>query len=125
MAETRPLILYVDDDPDYRDAVRAILEANGYAMLEADSAEEGLAVFLERRPDLVLVDLMMEEIDAGTALVRDIRAAGGSVPIYMMSSVGDDIRATVDLDSLGLAGVFQKPVDSAALLRVLGARARA
>jgi len=43
MPERKPLILYVDDDPDYRDAVRAILESSGYEMVEAGSAEEGLS----------------------------------------------------------------------------------
>jgi DNA-binding response OmpR family regulator len=107
MAEQKPVILYVDDDADYRAAVRAILEHEGYQMIEADSAADGLAVFRERRPDIVLVDLMMEEIDAGTALVRDIRASGGEVPIYLLSSVGDDMALGADVEGLGLAGVFQ------------------
>ena len=38
-------VLYVEDDPDYREAVRAILESGGYEVLEAESAEEGLQLF--------------------------------------------------------------------------------
>jgi len=125
MTETKKTVLYVDDDQDFLDALRAILESNGYEMLEARSAEEGIAVFKARSPDLVLVDMMMEEVDSGANVVKEIRASGSSVPIYLVSSVGDDLALTADQQSLGFAGIFQKPVDRPALLRVLDAQARA
>ncbi|MDY7107672.1 MAG: response regulator [Planctomycetota bacterium] len=119
MQDGKNVILYIDDDQDYLDAVRAILESHGYAMAEARSAQEGLKVFKETGPDLVIVDLMMEEIDAGTSFVKELRAHGGDVPIYMLSSVGDDLNLSTDYESLGLAGVFQKPVDGEKLVSVL------
>jgi DNA-binding response OmpR family regulator len=122
MSETKPLILYVEDDPDYRDMVRAILEANGYRMEEAASAEEGIRAFKRETPDLVIVDLMMEEIDAGASLITQLRALGGDVPIYMLSSVGDDFALTTNTREMGLAGVFQKPIDERTLVAVLKAR---
>ena len=122
MDEQTPVILYVEDDADYRDMVQAILETNGYRMVGAASAEEGLHAFDRESPDLVLVDLMMEEIDAGTNLITRLRAAGCDVPIYMLSSVGDDFTLTTNVQELGLAGVFQKPVDPETLLAVLKVR---
>jgi len=122
MPARKPVILYVDDDQDYLDATRAILEAGGYQMLEARSAEQGLAVFRSNPPDLVIVDLMMEEVDSGTSLVKELRASGSQVPIYMLSSVGDSLSLTADAESLGLAGVLQKPVDGKTLLSVVDAR---
>jgi DNA-binding response OmpR family regulator len=116
------LILYVDDDPDYLEAVRVILESAGYEMAEASSAEEGLQVYKQRRPDLVIVDLMMEEVDSGTAFVKELRLQGNQAPIYMLSSVGDSMSLSVDHVALGLAGVFQKPIDRATLLGVVRAR---
>ena len=68
------------------------------------------------------LDLMMEEIDAGTNLITRLRALGCDVPIYMLSSVGDDFTLTTDVRELGLAGVFQKPIDPETLLAVLRAR---
>ena len=124
MSDDTPLILYVDDDQDYLDAVRTILEANGYEMAEALTAEEGLAVYKERRPDLVIVDLMMEEVDSGTSFVKELRLAGCDVPIYMLSSVGDNLNMTADYTELGLAGVFQKPIESATLLTILKVKLR-
>ena len=119
MPEGKPVILYVDDDPDYCEAMRVILEANGYEMAEAASAEEGLEVYKGRRPDLVIVDLMMEEVDSGTAFVKELRLLGNKAPIYMLSSVGEGMSISADYASMGLDGIFQKPIDRATLLTVL------
>ena len=119
MDDEKKVILYIDDDPDYLDAVRVIVESGGYRMIEADSGESGLRMFKEQQPDLVIVDLMMEEVDAGTQLVRELQALGNQVPIYMLSSTGDNLAMTVDYGELGLAGVFQKPIPPATLLTAL------
>jgi len=119
MPEGKPVILYVDDDPDYCEAMRVILEAAGYEMAEAASAEDGLEVYKSRRPDLVIVDLMMEEVDSGTAFVKELRLLGNKAPIYMLSSVGEGMSISADYASLGLDGIFQKPIDRATLLTVL------
>jgi CheY-like chemotaxis protein len=119
MPEGKPIILYVDDDPDYLEAMRVILEAGGYAMAEAGSAEEGLEVYKSCQPDLVIVDLMMEEVDSGTALVKDMRLLGNTAPIFMLSSVGEGMSLSADYAAMGLDGIFQKPIDRATLLQVL------
>jgi len=112
-------ILYVDDDQDFLDGMRAVLEAGGFAMLEAHGAEEGLVVFRDTRPDAVLVDLMMEEIDSGTGLVRELKMAGSGVPVFLVSSVGESLSMNIAPSELGLSGVFQKPIDPASLLATL------
>ena len=99
-------ILYVEDDPDYREAVRAILEAAGYEVIEAVSAEEGLAAFREATPDAALVDLMMEEVDAGMTLTKELRAAGASIPIVLLSSVGDALSLERATEELGVAAIL-------------------
>lgn len=122
MAEKKPIILYVDDDPDYREVVRTILESGGYEVAEAHTGEEGVKVYRSRKPDLVIVDLMMEEVDSGASFVKELRLLGNTAPIYMLSSVGESLNLTADHASLGLAGVFQKPVDRENLLNVLKTR---
>ncbi|NQU43772.1 response regulator [bacterium] len=119
MREGKNTILYIDDDQDYLDNMRMILEANGYQMQEALSAEEGLRVFKECKPDLVIVDLMMEEVDAGTSFVKEIKAMGANVPIFMLSSVGQELSQEVSYTDLGLDGVFQKPINPTTLLKTL------
>lgn len=122
MSEGKPVIMYVDDDPDYREVVRTLLENNGYEVMEAASGEEGIELFKKRRPDLVIVDLMMEEVDSGTSFVKELRLLGNTAPIFMLSSVGENLSLAADPLALGLAGVFQKPIDRATLLGVLKAR---
>lgn len=122
MTAREPLILYVDDDPDYREVMRTIVESGGYRMAEAATAEEGLQVYQQERPDLVIVDLMMEEVDSGNAFVKELRLLGNQAPVYMLSSVGEGMSLTADHQALGLAGIFQKPVDRQTLLSVLKAR---
>ncbi len=119
MQDGKHVILYIDDDRDFLEAMRTILEANGYVMVEAESAEDGLKRYKEATPDLVIVDLMMEEVDAGTSFVKELRAIGNAVPVYMLSSVGDSLSLSTDYSELGLAGVLQKPVDPDALLKLL------
>ena len=119
MQDGKHVILCVDDDQDLLDALRLVLEKNGYVMMAARSAELGLRKYKESNPDLIIVDLMMEEVDAGTALVKELKAAGNTKPVYMLSSVGDNLNVTIDYAELGLAGVFQKPINNQQLLTVL------
>ena len=119
MQNGKHVILYIDDDQDFLDTMRVILEAHGYVMLEARTAEDGLRVYQDQEPDLVIVDLMMEEVDAGTSFVKDLKALGSTVPVLMLSSVGDNLSMTTDYTGLGLAGLFQKPIDPDTLITVL------
>ncbi|MCL7971788.1 MAG: response regulator [marine benthic group bacterium] len=122
MREGKHVVLYVEDDADYQDMVREILEAADFEMVAASSAEEGIRAWEDHKPDLVIVDLMMEEVDAGTSLITDLRARGCDVPIYMLSSVGDDLALSTDYSALGLAGVFQKPINGTVLTTILKSR---
>jgi DNA-binding response OmpR family regulator len=119
MKDGKPLILYVEDDPDFRDAMRTVLESHDYALVEAATGEEGVRQFAKHQPDLVIVDLMMEEVDSGTSMVRDLKLAGCEVPILVASSVGDALQANTDYAELGLAGILQKPLDFDNLLALL------
>jgi DNA-binding response OmpR family regulator len=122
MRDDRHVILYIDDDRDCLDAMRAIVESGGYVMVEASSAEDGLRVYRREHPDFIIVDLMMEEVDAGTALIKEFKALGNEAPIYLLSSLGDTLALTTDVAALGLAGVLQKPIDPRAILALLRAR---
>ncbi len=122
MLNGKYVILCIDDDEDILFALRMVLEKNSYQVLAARSAEQALKVYKETRPDLIIVDLMMEEVDAGTSFVRSIRALGNPPPIYMLSSVGDNLNVSADYAELGLDGVFQKPLENETLLTILRAK---
>ncbi len=79
MKDGKQVVLYVEDDVDFRDSMRIVLESDGYTMIEAATGEEGLRKFKQESPDLVIVDLMMEEVDTGTAMIRDLKMAGCDV----------------------------------------------
>lgn len=122
MPDRRHVILYVDDDDAMRQSMRTLLTAHGYELREAASAEAGLHAFRQHRPDFILVDLMMEEVDSGAVLARRLMVAGNRAPVYLLSSVGDQLDASIDFAELGLSGVFQKPIDRETLLRTLQAK---
>lgn len=122
MSETPTTILCVDDDPDVLFALDAFLTDAGYTVMTASSAEEGLARYAERKADLIMVDLMMEEIDSGIQFVRKVRAKGDAPPIIMLSSVGDELFREAPVGEQGLDGVLQKPVDRERLLNLLDAK---
>jgi len=122
MQDNKYVILAIDDDPDFLQAIRLFLEANGYIIIEAKSAEDGLKVYEKTKPDLILVDLMMEEIDAGAKLVKDLKLLGSKAPVYLLSGVGDGMTDNVDYSQLGFSGVFQKPIKNERLLSVIKAK---
>ena len=122
MKDGKHVILYVEDDPDFVASMQVILDANDYIMVHAPTAEEGVKVYKRECPDLVIVDLMMEEVDAGMQFVKEMQALGNKAPIYMLSSVGDAMAAQTSYNNMGLDGVFQKPVSSIELLTILKAK---
>lgn len=119
MAHDRPVILCIDDDPDILEFLRIVLEAEGLRYAGADTGEEGLRVYKEVAPDVVIVDLMMEEVDSGALFARELMILGNQAPVFMLSSVGDDLSMMTDYTTLGLAGVFQKPLEREHFLSVL------
>jgi len=114
-------ILTIDDDADIRAALRVVLQAEGFSVGEAVSGEEGLRVAKDIQPDAIVVDLMMEKVDSGQSVVRELRESGYDRPIYLLSSAGDTVRYTIDARAMGLTGIFQKPIDPRALVETLKA----
>jgi DNA-binding response OmpR family regulator len=119
MQDGKHVILCIDDDEDVRIVLKTVLEAHGYAVETAPTAEDGVRAYKKSNPDLIIVDLMMEEIDAGTSFVTELRALGNTAPVYMLSSMGDHLSMTTDYAELGLSGVFQKPIDNTNLLSII------
>ncbi len=89
--QTGPPVLLVDDDHRMRELVRLELEREGYDVQEAGSAEEGLAAIETRKPELILLDVMMPHVD-GWEMLRQIqeRYGAGSIPVLMFSGQIDE-----------------------------------
>lgn len=103
-------ILVIDDDVDITDSIKAILSASGFEAFTASNGPEGVAAVDTVKPDLILCDMMMEQVDAGTKVAHEIRKKDKKVPIYLLSSIGAATAQNIELDKLGFNGVFQKPV---------------
>lgn len=103
------VILIIDDDPDFLSSLRLTLESAGYEAVSATGAGEGLTLFRERKPDLVISDIMMERIDSGIRLARDIREIDTAVPVFLLSDIGRITAENLEAYRLECDGVFQKP----------------
>jgi DNA-binding response OmpR family regulator len=125
MRDGKHVILCVDDDPDVLHSLRLILETAGYHVATAATADEGRVAVQQAQPDLLIVDLMMEDVDSGFTLVKRLRAEGLTAPVYFLSSSGDYLYETTDVGRFGAEGVFQKPLAPDRLLSVVAARLRA
>ena len=119
MQDGKHVILCVDDDADFLGSMRDILEGAGFVMETADSAEQGLRRFRETEPDLILVDLMMEEVDAGVNFVKELKLLGAETPVFLLSSMGDSLSEETDYSYLKLSGILQKPVSQDNLISLL------
>ena len=112
-------ILIVDDDPDMVEAGRIVLEAKGYEVVSAANASQGLSALEESKPDLMILDVMMEEPDDGIRMARRVRQKGFDLPILMLTSVNVAMGLQIDKhDEMVPVDEFQeKPVDPGTLIK--------
>lgn len=101
-----PLVLVVEDDDAIRLVLRANLEDEGYRVIEAATAEQGLVVMQEEDPDVVLVDLRLPGLH-GLDLVRSVRATS-QVPIIVVTAQTDSHDVVAGLE-LGADDYVTKP----------------
>jgi two-component system response regulator RegX3 len=113
-----PLILVVDDEQSYRDALSVALQREGFLVVTAADGEEALARFDAAKPALVLLDVMLPKI-TGIDVCREIRSKS-RVPIIMVTARNSEIDAVVGLE-VGADDYVSKPFR----LRELVARVRA
>jgi excisionase family DNA binding protein len=106
-----PLILLVDDDQKVRELVRVNLEFEGYVVREAGSAVEGLSAIEQAKPDLILLDVMMPQVDGWEMLRRVQEQYGaGAIPVVMFSGKVDE-QAVAQAAASGVQGFVGKPFD--------------
>lgn len=124
MTAREPLILIVDDDFDFIEINRHILEAAGYRVTSAAEPAEALVKMAPEPPDLIITDLMMTTIDAGFSFSRAIKEDPrfAAIPIIISTSVssalGLDFRPQTadDLAKMHIDAYFDKPLPADALL---------
>lgn len=103
----RPDILVVDDEPQVRHVVASYLEGEGFAVRTAADGTEALAELARKRPDLIVLDLMLPGVD-GLTVLRRLRDSGDSVPVIVLSAKGQESERVVGLE-LGADDYVAKP----------------
>lgn len=117
-------VLVVDDDPQIVKVMRLMLKIRGYEVLEALRGAEGVQVAQEKKPDVILLDIMMPDID-GYDVFRQLRLdpATMDIPVIFVSAKASQEHVDTGL-SLGAEGYITKPFQPEDLLeeisRVLG-----
>ena len=114
-------ILLIDDDRMITSPLRRSLEQNGYDVLVAVNGREGLDVALSAKPDVVVLDVMMPEMD-GWEVCRELRQQSG-VPILMLTAMSEEIDRILGLE-LGADDYLTKPFSSRELLARIKAMLR-
>ncbi len=104
-------ILYIEDNPDNRTLVRRVLQSEGYLVREAPDGHTGLQMAAEQRPDLVLMDINLPNVDGYEVTARLKQLAGMSqVPVIAVTAnvMKGDREKTL---AAGCDGYIQKPID--------------
>lgn len=89
-SDDRKTVLLVDDDSDFLFQQRLQLESAGFHVVSAANSVEAAQLLEQRRPDLAVVDVMMENPDAGFTLCYHIRKRDPSIPVILVTSVNSE-----------------------------------
>ncbi|HXU71924.1 MAG TPA: diguanylate cyclase [Polyangia bacterium] len=108
-ADTAAEILVVDDDPDVRTFVRAVLESDGHRVVEAGSGQDAIQRLRIRRPALVLLDVMMPAMDGFAAVHAIKREPGPFVPVILLTALDDPASRAKGINA-GADEILAKPV---------------
>jgi len=127
-------ILIVDDDKDLVESLSQVLQSRGYETAAAYSAAEGLKTLLAEKPDLVILDVMMETDTAGFEAAGQIRSARPfsryrdvrNVPLIILTAIGQVTNSRFSLDPgdsflPGVNAFLTKPVDLDELVQKIAA----
>jgi two-component system KDP operon response regulator KdpE len=119
--QAAPIALVIDDEPQMRRLLRVTLEANGYRVFDAATGKDGVAQAAQRRPDVVLLDLGMPDLEGAEVLKRLREWSRVPVVILSVRDREDDKVAALDA---GADDYVTKPFNSAELLARLRAALR-
>jgi CheY-like chemotaxis protein len=124
--EKKAKIMVIDDDPDFRDAVTSILESSSYGVVSASSPDEVKEIIFAEKPDLILLDIMMDSLFDGFSLCHNIKTSQeykdfNKIPIIFVSAVKEMTGSRFQFkgDEQGMVGpddYIDKPVKPADLI---------
>ena len=112
-------ILIVDDDPDITFATELFLKKAQHEVQTASNRADGMKAIEDGNPDLIILDVMMEQADDGIAMAQELRRQGCEIPILMLTSVGKVTGFTYDEDQelVPVNAFFEKPIQPDLLVK--------
>ena len=112
-------ILVIDDEQDFVDMIKIRLKANGYEVVSANDGREGLKVWEEERPDLILLDIMMTDLD-GYSFIQESKSMPelNPVPIIVLTAKSS-FKEIFEME--GVRDYIMKPCDDKELLKKIEA----
>lgn len=108
-------ILIVDDDPDFVNATRMVLEKEGYQVEEASGGKEGYQQARSSQPDLIILDVMMDSVLDGVSMSRKLHedSLTKTIPVVMVTSIANtDYAALFPTDEyIHIKAFMSKPIE--------------
>jgi len=112
------LIAVIDDDPDILDASSLVLKSKGYNVITANNPNDGYKIVKEKKPNLIILDVMMDEPDDGFFLAQKFRKENIITPILMYTSVSKAIGFEFGKNEMVPVDDFvEKPISPDELVR--------
>lgn len=112
-------VLVADDDYDILASTFTMLKSKGFDIVTAGSGKEALLKFAECKPDIILLDLMMEKFDTGVTVCKKIRETDKNVKIFLISAVGEESSNIPEAKEIGFNSMMTKPITPDKLLKLL------
>ncbi|HEY0286779.1 MAG TPA: two-component system response regulator RssB [Pseudomonas sp.] len=114
MQKTSATLLIIDDDEVVRASLAAYLEDSGFSVLQASNGQQGLQLFEQKKPDLLICDLRMPQV-GGLELIRQVTSLAPETPVIVVSGAGV-MSDAVEALRLGAADYLIKPLEDLAVL---------
>lgn len=114
------VILIVEDDPKSLKLAKDLLKVSGYDTLQASDGAQGVELAKARKPDLILMDIMMPKMDGYTACqVIKTDTATKDIPVIMVTALGFELNKQL-AERVGASGYITKPIDRQELVKTIG-----
>jgi CheY-like chemotaxis protein len=125
MSGAQRTVLLVDDDEDLVLALSKLLEKNGYRTVWARNSVQGLEKAKQEKPDVILIDVIMDKYTEGFTLVNNLIGdpSTADIPRIILSSLGlQDAMDMIYPEELGIKRILRKPVQPSDLLEAIGSQ---
>ena len=112
-------ILVIDDDASSLELMEAMLVPNGYEIITTNDGSKAVAIIVEKKPDLILLDIMMPGLDGYSTLAKiKENKVSSKIPVVMLTAMGFRLNKELAL-RFGAVGYITKPVDLDELLKTI------